>query len=81
MISLGLTISAAEMEDSSEDENIYIMPLTKLNEKKGINPAKLTVFFETGKVQERNEEIDKNTKTAEHVTNCKMFEGKFASLI
>ena len=73
------------MEDSSEDENIYIMPVTKkndkLNEKKGINPAELTVFFETGKVQERNEEIDKNTKTAEHVTNCKMFEGKFASLI
>ena len=72
------------MEDSSEDENIYIIPVSKknkLNEKKGINPAKLTVFFETGKVQERNEEIDKNTKTAEHVTNCKMFEGKFASLI
>ena len=76
MISLSLSISAAEMEDSLEDENIYIIPVSKknkLNEKKGTDPAELTVFYENGKVQERNVEIGE--KRAERVTNCKMFEG------
>ena len=45
------------------------------NEKKGIDPAELVLFFENGKVQERNENIDENSKSAEHVTNSNMFEG------
>ena len=73
---MSLSISATEMEDPSEDENIYIIPMSKknkLNEKKGIEPTELTVFYVNGKVQERNVEIGE--KRAERVTNCKIFEG------
>ena len=67
------------MEDSSEDESIYITQAStkdkKLNEGKGVDDIELAVLFENEKVQERENEHDEYKSSVEGVNNSEIFEG------
>ena len=67
------------MEDSSEDESIYITHAStkdkKLNEDKGVVDIELAVLFENEKVQERENEHDEYKSSVEGVNNSEIFEG------